>query len=486
MADSTFIKNKLQELIASNPGVNEITFGKKIISGSVTDEDSFIFGVTQKKPLAELSESEIIPTTIASGSDNIKTDVVEVSQIVTLGSLDFITTARTVAEKVVTVAVSVENVSGSDFIRIQASENEVFTEDELDKIVEQALNGGRKLGVREGEEVSIMVTIPAECPDCYSTPIAQQSSVRPLRGGIQIGASEKGGAVGTLGFLGIDNATGALVGVTNVHVTSNNMFKVTQVNPIYDSLNQGAGLAPYHHTARGQSNNIGQPTQGSVLGPFLRFVPLNILGFGTNTVDGAIFAVAPSDINESESFKQYGLSWTSPLTFASTAEIDSIISTTELYSSGRTTGPKEGDCGLRAASTSVSINVSGYVDSSIGGYTRVVSFTDIIKFTRINTVCPYPINAGDSGSALIANFSGTWKIIGLCFAGNDFNGYACRIDNVASQLGISAWDGLTPEYIDPSSKKTYTVTGRQSAETVTHNGQTYYVIGTSITDGSEN
>ena len=49
----------------------------------------------------------------------------------------------------------------------------------------------------------------------------------------------------------------------------------------------------------------------------------------------------------------------------------------------------------------------------------------------------------DSGSALAAYIDGVWKIIGLCFAGSTYYGMACRIDNVAAQLNISAWDGTT-------------------------------------------
>ena len=47
----------------------------------------------------------------------------------------------------------------------------------------------------------------------------------------------------------------------------------------------------------------------------------------------------------------------------------------------------------------------------------------------------------------------TWKIIGLAFAGNTFDGFACRIDDVASELGIQAWDGTTKNYLNLATKQ---------------------------------
>ena len=60
----------------------------------------------------------------------------------------------------------------------------------------------------------------------------------------------------------------------------------------------------------------------------------------------------------------------------------------------------------------------------------------LVRQTTTNgNSCYYPINSGDSGSALLANINGEIKIIGLCFAGSTSGspdgyftiGRACRL-----------------------------------------------------------
>jgi hypothetical protein len=83
---------------------------------------------------------------------------------------------------------------------------------------------------------------------------------------------------------------------------------------------------------------------------------------------------------------------------------------------------------------------------------------------------------------LIADYSGTWKIIGLCLAGSTNYGLACRIDNVATQLGIEAWDGSAKNYIDFASQDIITVTGTSSDATIVCDGKTYWQIGAGLTN----
>ena len=97
-------------------------------------------------------------------------------------------------------------------------------------------------------------------------------------------------------------------------------------------------------------------------------------------------------------------------------------------------------------------------------------------------VCTYPINAGDSGSALVADFGGTRKIIGLVFAGSYFNnqvtrGLANRIDKVAEQIDISAWTGQTVNYSDTGNTQTYTVAGLSNEPYIDLGGNTYWQAG---------
>jgi len=475
MVETQFIKDKLAELITSGYEVNRISYGKKTVSGSITDEDSFIFGVTQKKPIESLSEDEILPTYVTSGSVEIKTDVVEVAPVSTIETLDFLTPILNTSYESVTVAVSVETISGSSYVRITAPEDQLFSTDQIQRILDVVGNGGVSptLGIGESAEVTVEI-MSEDCPTCPETPAsAHRVWSRPMKPGTQVASSDTSGA-GTLGFFAVDNDTGALVGVTNNHVTTGTAIKVSQQKP-------------YYAQQIATSGEVGQPvwyTNGGIQGPVVRFNLLDISA--ANTVDCSLFTVKESAIDVNESYKQFGLSWSGSLEFASTAEIDSIVpGVTELYSSGRTTGVKEGVCGLRATSTSVALTVSGYIDRP-NWVRRTISFTDCIEFTRIDPTCPYPINSGDSGSSLIANFGGTWKIVGLCFAGSTYTGYACRIDNVVSEMNISAWNGAATAFIDPDSIKTYTLDGLQSATTHNVGGETYYAFGSTLNLGSQN
>jgi hypothetical protein len=180
-------------------------------------------------------------------------------------------------------------------------------------------------------------------------------------------------------------------------------------------------------------------------------------------------------MSDSESFKQYGLSGTSVMPFATTSEINALVGNTLVSSSGRSTGVKQGPlCGLTIQGVSYATGVSGY---KLQGTSTVAYFNNCISFTRLNPDCQYPIYPGDSGSALVATIGGVDKIVGLCFAGSPTLGIACRIDQVSDQLGIEAWDGTTPNFVDLSSKKLVTVNGLSTTQTITCSGQTLYQVG---------
>ena len=113
--------------------------------------------------------------------------------------------------------------------------------------------------------------------------------------------------------------------------------------------------------------------------------------------------------------------------------------------------------------------------------------------------CCNPVRGGDSGSALIADIGGTIKIIGLVFAAgnpsgvtscdggnNSYSfGYACRIDEVASQLGITSWDKDDPIVAVKTSTIEYiTEPGGSSDKTKSCDGKTYWQVG--LTDTLDN
>jgi hypothetical protein len=231
-----------------------------------------------------------------------------------------------------------------------------------------------------------------------------------------------------------------------------------------------------------------------------------------NNSDAALFSLyctasgGATIINFTSSFQQVGLTYTSSMPFASTAEIDDLINNNyEFYSSGRTTGPKGSPdtlCPLRFLSYT-----AFPISYPLQGVPTLSYFTDIIAYVKpddsssyspstvnANTqVCPYPVWGGDSGSTLIAKIGSTWKIIGLVFAGNGipYNpsvtglpyqvassiGFACRIDQVASQLGIKAWTGSAAPVVDHNAIIYRTISGSNSNKTLNCSGSTYWQVG---------
>ena len=366
---------------------------------------------------------------------------------------------------------------------------------------------------------------PLQSPGTY-TSLANRQTQRGLKGGISITSTSKStpftnaGSVGTMGLVCQDSASGALVGLTNNHVVIRDAFYTSQrtyTNPqneydLIDSSNTIQGDFVY------QTGEIQPTNPGGVyeIGRVLRYVPIytssSIAANPSlvNKVDAAMFSLYCTSsigglqvINFTSSFQQLGLTYTSSMPFASTAEIDSLINNNyELFSSGRTTGPKG------SPSTLCPLRIVGYASFPISfplqGTQTLSYFTDVIAFVKpansssftpttpltSTTICPYPIWGGDSGSTLIANIGGTWKIVGLVFAGNGapYNptlgyqvassiGYACRIDQVAEQLGIKAWTGSAAPVIDHDTIVYRTVSGSNSDKTLVCSGSTYWQVG---------
>ena len=305
---------------------------------------------------------------------------------------------------------------------------------------------------------------------CYSwqtiTP-GNRATVRPIKGGVSLTSQNTQGSVGTLGFLAVDTATGGLVGVTNNHVVIADAY--------YTSQRTLPGLVQNETNDSAYQTGDIQPSSSSLkIGEVVRYVPISTPP-SYNQVDGALVSIDQSVMSNSESYKQFGLSGTSVMPFATTAEIDALVGNVNVSSSGRSSGVKQGSlCGLSIQGVSYVTGVSGYKKQ---GNPTVAYFNNCISFTRVYPDCLYPIYPGDSGSGLIANIGGVDKIVGLCFAGSSTLGIAARIDEVVSQLGIESWSGSTPNFIDLSSKKLVTTAGLSSEKTITCSGQTLWQVG---------
>jgi hypothetical protein len=370
-------------------------------------------------------------------------------------------------------------------------------------------------------------------PGTY-TNLANRQTFRPLKGGVSITSTSHAPpyaplSVGTMGLICQDSASGALVGLTNNHVVIRDAFYTSQrtyTNPqneydLTDSSNTIQGDYVYQ---TGEITPTVIPGGAEEIGRVMRYVPIytsaSIVANPSlvNKVDAAIFSLyctssTGQTIVTSSALggEQVGLTYGSTIPFASTAEIDNLINNNyELFSSGRTTGVKG------SPSTLCPIRMYGYASFPIAyplqGTSTLSYFTDVLMFVKPNdsssfspstpsspaTLCPYPVWGGDSGSTLLANIGGVWKIIGLVFAGNGlaynpqtgspvafgipYNiassiGYACRIDQVASQLGIKAWTGSAAPVVDHSTIVYKTVSGSSSTSTLVCSGSTYWQVG---------
>jgi len=410
------IKLKILELAKTNTfNVNSISYGYKFVNNVQTDELCILFSVNQKKPITELLNSEIIPSSITVENQVLKTDVFEAST----------------PELLVCNGVCGQNAGSNSTV------NRAFT--------------------------------------------------RPLVGGLSITSTNKIGFVGTLGFIGVHTETQALVGVTNNHVLIQDAFYTSDRNLGSLIKNEYAPIdSVYQH---GEWPPLSVPPANFIVGQTLRYVPIHLAT--PNKVDCAIFSVNQADISAapiSTSVMQAGVAYTDPLPFATTAEIDNLLVTNPvIYSSGRTTGPKGGvTCPMRISA----LFTAFAIPYPLQGVQTFVNFQDQITFVKpendpiLSPICPNPIIPGDSGSALIADFGGVRKIIGLVFASGSigtppvpYYGYANRIDDVATEMGIEEWDGTNKNYVDPSSIQYITTVGGSSNKFITCATKDYWQVG---------
>lgn len=366
---------------------------------------------------------------------------------------------------------------------------------------------------------------------------------RPLKGGISISSTSNltpfasAGSVGTMGAIIQDSASNALLGLTNNHVVIRDAFYTDQRTFITpqnefdltdpDGSAFGSNTPPSSYTQLVyQDAETGAANGAKEIGRVLRYVPIytsasTVSSGGTlvNKVDGALFSLyctsstGATIIDFTSSYQQLGFTtaslYTSSLPFATTAEIDGMVDPLSpyynppIYSAGRTTGTKgEDPCPLRfSAFTNIPT-----INYKLQGTSTPCTFIDVMEFvkpenssswkpgdpTGIGTVCPWPGWGGDSGSTVIANFSGTYKIIGLLFAGNggpigtvggaplfypSTKFFACRIDHVASELGIKAWTGSIAPVVDHDTIDYRTVSGSNDDKILNCSGSSYWQVG---------
>ena len=364
--------------------VNGIGLSFKIANGEKTNEKSITFMVEEKKPLDQLDPSEIIPSSVEIDGETFVTDVV--------------------VEKNIKLMACYATESDSEIQRLRGQPNLLTP-----------FKGGQEI-------------------------IMFPSDWQPSGGGYSF-------FLGTLGFFAVDNIDSRLVGVTNAHVVCSKKVIASDrasetaadtYNTI-ESANWIVDGTPYQPGALARNGSAISTTPRPV-NNIKRYTPFSLTG--PNYTDIALLIMDPSFIDNT-SYRIHHptteVDYTTHMPFASTAEIDSLLTSNPyLYSVGRTTGPKgwgaSTSCKLVVTGVGVNVNVD---DPEIAPST--IPFNDVVAF-QYEDGSSFPINSGDSGSVVVADFSGVRKIIGVAFAGGTTTGYMCRIDRVASEMSIREWD----------------------------------------------
>ena len=445
------IKDKIAEILKSNPNLVSVGLGQKVSGGQVTGESAIVCGVLQKKPIEDLSPEELLPSAVVVDSQTIKLDVVEQGQPV------------------------------------------LFT----------------------------------TCSDCggWNGPNSGQNTnrqyTRPLRGGVTMAATNKYPAVGTFGTIVKDTATGALLGLTNNHVSIEDASYTSsrQIGTINSVIEND--YDPTNFIYQGTETTPGGPISPSnQIGRSVRYSPSSTTL--PNQIDAALFSIeSEGDIDTTISYAPIGLEsiMSSNPPFASTSELDAMdISNPDVYSSGRTSGARgKGICGnLRVNQVGVSFNIAAMIQ----GVPQLINYNNCVSVIRPDDDdsfsqqpgCFNPGLQGDSGSAVyIVGSDNITKLAGLLFAGTCVIGsmpvdqqsnpccdgqvgqtscstifYFCRIDEIASQLNIEWWDNANDPLIlvNPSTLEYITESGTSSEKTKICSGRTYWQAG--LTDTLNN
>ncbi len=409
----------------SDSNINSVGYGHKKIGSIETPELSVVYGVYEKKPLSSIATSQRIPSTLSINGTTYRTDVNEQDDPI-----------------FVTCYTDVNNINI------------------------QRLRGNPSLlaPTKGGNQIIQFPTGWSPAPG----------------GGYYL-------SVGTLGFCAVDTIDNKVVGVTNSHVACYKRLFCSERDPLTELTDPYNTAQPHVWTnVNTDYYNPGalvSDAGGIVLTyPYLkRYLPVTDIGI--NYVDCAL--MTPSNQSgwiDNNSYQIWGPT-TEPqyagyMPFATSSEIDNLLTTNpNLYSTGRTTGPKGWgpgpSCRLRCS------RINEFTQVNDGG--MIQDWGECIRFEYQDGSVD-PVAGGDSGSCLWADFGGIWKIIGLVFAGNPALrfGLANRIDRVAVAMNIRAWDASYLPNVTPSNQvlQEYPVGSPEGSQaTVTVGGRLYYQAG---------
>jgi hypothetical protein len=385
-------------------------------------------------------------------------------------------------------------------VKKKKRESRLSKEELIPKEIKVSENLTLKTDVKEGE-IKKLFNFDQSCGfgPPFSNGSANRGIHRPVKGGSSVtNASVGAGWAGTFGFIAVDNVDNCLVGVSNCHVAVDDGFIAPERGAEACLTDDYYEICPIDLTYSNSAfTDIVQPafadggSSGNYIGKLKRYLPFSSKRI--NKGDAALFTLNKDLVSLSESWKQVGLNIDSPMPFATSSEIDNLLETNpDLYSSGRTTGPKgEGVVKLKISEINITVSIYQDVNASDGSTDeKLVTFGRCLGYvatssptTPLTQICAYPVAGGDSGSALIADIDGEKKIIGLVFAGSsigdvDIEGIACRIDDVANALCISAYTGQTDVKFNKPEAVHITVPDFDCRACITINGKVYFQVGT--------
>jgi hypothetical protein len=380
------LKNQIEDLYNDSPeNIHGVGLGYKYVNNQKTDTIGIIFKVYKKKSLSELTQNEILPSSIEIDNTSYVTDVIEETSIPSaLGCYSF------------------SDPIDPEILRLRGTPSFL-----------SPIKGGQEL-----------MRFPHDWVLNPNNTVSRQ--------------------VGTLGLLAIDNHDNNIVGITNAHVACSNLFiasdrieSIEKNNPynIIEETQWPVSTDPLDKYSPGALSSNGSTLLISA--PRLkRYQPIR--KNSTNTVDCAVMFLS-NNIVTNNSFGIHAPS-TEPVSslkppFATTAELNSLLTSNPfLFSTGRTTGPK----GWGQTSSCRLIVVGVGVSTGITFSGDVIPFSNVIEY-EYQDGSSFPAAGGDSGSAVLANIGGTLKVIGLLFAGSTNTAFLCRIDEIAQKLNIRAW-----------------------------------------------
>lgn len=324
---------------------------------------------------------------------------------------------------------------------------------------------------------------------------------------------------GTLGIVAYHPGRNVLVGITAAHLLSDPSRPSTPNREAYTNHNTGSmasGGSPNFNYGYGYTNstdffNFNDRTMKLGYYSPLKVEPITnpnrfnqvdacLLYFDTSKsvspiipdTAGTSFEISPYYNPSWKSYNVKGIpEITSPMPFATTAELNALITNppSQVSSTGFGTGVKHGaECGLKIDAIGVTTSFTTNLLPTTG-LPGTVYFDNLISFSRALPSTPSVVGYGDSGASLIAKINNVWKIIGLVIGGTspsgvNQTGYACRIDKVAEELEIEAWDGsIKPLGTSYSSRGTpvpvYVIApGINDSKKLNFGNRTYYQIGT--------